>query len=42
MFTAQVDLCKQLVAELEPRPGDAGLILGRADRHGEAAKRPSC
>jgi signal recognition particle subunit SRP72 len=42
MFTAQVDLCKQLVAELEPRPGDAGLILAaalaRAGRHGEAVE----
>lgn len=40
MFTAQVDLCKQLVAELEPRPADSTLIvaaaLARAGKHGEA------
>jgi len=42
MFTAQVDLCKQLVAELEPKPADSTLIvaaaLARAGRHGEAVK----
>jgi len=40
MFTAQVDLCKQLVAELEPAPADGPLILAaalaRAGRHQEA------
>jgi len=42
MFTAQVDLCKQLVAELEPKPADSTLIvaaaLARAGKHDEAVK----
>lgn len=40
MFTAQVDLCKQLVSALEPQPEDAELIqaaaLARAGRTSEA------
>jgi hypothetical protein len=42
MFTAQVDLCKQLVADLEPMSGDTKLILAaalaRAGRHSQAVE----
>jgi len=42
MFTAQVDLCKQLVKQLEPPPEDSKFIvaaaLARAGRHKEAVE----